>query len=53
MQPPVSQSQSRETLTDSVDGLRGSRVDVAELVGEKEEHLQLKHLVEAHHIDLP
>ena len=37
----------------SIDGLMGSNVDIVELVGEKEEHLHLKQLVEAHHIDIP
>ena len=38
---------------DSVDGIMGSNVDIAGLVGDKEEQLHLKQLVEAHHIDLP
>ena len=31
----------------------GSNVDINSLVGDKEEQLQLKQLVEAHHIDIP
>ena len=38
---------------DSVDGIMGSNVDISSLVGDKEEQLQLKQLVESHHIDLP
>ena len=38
---------------DSVDGIMGSNMDIASLVGDKEEQLLLKQLVEAHHITLP
>ena len=38
---------------DSVDGIMGSNVDITSFVGDKEEQLQLKQLVEAHHIDIP
>ena len=31
----------------------GSSVNIAGLVGEKEEQLHLKQLVESHHIDIP
>lgn len=59
LQHPVSKALSSDDILrepregDSVDGIMGSNVDIAELVGEKEGQLQLKQLVESHHIDLP
>lgn len=37
----------------SMEDLAGSTVNIVEMVGEKEEQLHLKQLVEAHHIDIP
>lgn len=36
-----------------MEDLGASTVDIVEMVGDKEEQLHLKQLVEAHHIDVP